>query len=400
LIEKRANENEEQFLWRIGQSKDSGSLEISWDEIADYMNREFRDDESQYLTSAAYRKPYQYAKRFYEANVFGRYETNDDYIRELRSVKDEIQREKQKLSDVRVDINRKLRESARTEEDLARLETLIKENGKTVFEPVQRPVISSDNDLIIALSDFHFGTNVGNQFGAYNAEIAERRLMKYLQEIIKIQELYQSENAYVLLIGDLISGEIHITNQLENRENLTEQVQKSAELISAFVYELSKHFHMVYVNGVAGNHSRTSFKDQVLRGNRLDNLIPWYMKAKLGCVENVAFIDGDNHDATIGRIDVRGNPYLLVHGDYDEFSEKGISKLVLMLGYKPTAIFYGHMHHCSFDDIANVKIIRSGSFCGSADDFSITKRLNGNPAQIVCVATENGIDAIYPVNLI
>lgn len=400
MIEKRANENEEQFLWRIGQSKDSGSLDISWDEIADCMNREFRDDESQYLTSAAYRKPYQYAKRFYEANVFGRYETNDDYIRELRDVKDEIQREKQKLSDVRVDINRKLRESARTEEDLARLETLIKENGKTVFEPVQRPVISSDNDLIITLSDFHLGTNVSNQFGAYNAEIAERRLMKYLREIIKIQELYLSENAYVMLIGDLISGEIHITNQLENRENLTEQVQKSAELISAFVYELSNHFHTVFVNGVAGNHSRTSFKDQVLRGNRLDNLIPWYMKAKLGCVENVVFIDGDNHDATIGRIDVRGNPYLLVHGDFDEFNEKGISKLVLMLGYKPTAIFYGHMHHCSFDDIANVKIIRSGSFCGSADDFSITKRLHGNPAQIVCVATENGIEAIYPINLI
>lgn len=399
MIEKRANENEEQFLWRIGQSKDSGSLDISWDEIADCMNREFRDDESQYLTSAAYRKPYQYAKRFYEANVFGRYETNDDYIRELRDVKDEIQREKQKLSDVRVDINRKLRESARTEEDLARLETLIKENGKTVFEPVQRPVISSDNDLIIALSDFHLGTNISNQFGAYNADIAERRLMKYLREIIKIQELYQSENAYVMLIGDLISGEIHITNQLENRENLTEQVQKSAELISAFVYELSNHFHTVFVNGVAGNHSRTSFKDQVLRGNRLDNLIPWYMKAKLGCVENVVFIDGDNHDATIGRIDVRGNPYLLVHGDFDEFNEKGISKLVLMLGYKPTAIFYGHMHHCSFDDIANVKLIRSGSFCGAADDFSVTKRLSGNPSQMVCIATSDGIKTICPIDL-
>lgn len=121
-----------------------------------------------------------------------------------------------------------------------------------------------------------------------------------------------SENAYVLLLGDLLNGEIHFTTQLENRENVTEQVQKTAELISAFVYELSKHFKCVYVNGVAGNHSRISFKDQVLRGNRLDNLIPWYMKAKLSHLDNVVFIDDNNYDATIGRCTVRGKEYILI----------------------------------------------------------------------------------------
>ena len=123
------------------------------------------------------------------------------------------------------------------------------------------------------------------------------------------------------------------------------------------------------------------------------------MKAKLSCVENVIFIDENNHDSTIGCVNIRGNHYLLVHGDFDEFSEKGISRLILMLGYKPTAIFYGHLHHCSYDEIANVKLIRSGSFCGTSDDFSISKRLNGNPAQMVCVANEDGIKALYPIDL-
>ena len=170
-------------------------------------------------------------------------------------------------------------------------------------------------------------------------------------------------------------------------------------MISAFVYELSKHFVNVYVNGVAGNHSRTSFKDQVLRGNRLDNLIPWYMKAKLSNVTNIHFVDDNNYDSTIGCIEVRGNKYLMVHGDFDSYSEKGVSRLVLMLGYKPMAILYGHLHRCSYDDISGVKIIRSGSFSGTTDDYTISKRLSGSPSQMVCIVNGDGVEACYPITL-
>ena len=39
------DENEEQYLWRLGQAKDNGILDIEWDAIADLMNKEFRSDE-------------------------------------------------------------------------------------------------------------------------------------------------------------------------------------------------------------------------------------------------------------------------------------------------------------------------------------------------------------------
>ena len=118
-------------------------------------------------------------------------------------------------------------------------------------------------------------------FGRYNSTIAAERLSEYIERIIEVQKTHNAENLYVLFLGDLINGEIHFTVQLESREMLVQQVQEAAELLSSFVYQLSSHFNNVYVNGVAGNHSRTSFKDQVLRGNRLDNLIPWYMKAPI-----------------------------------------------------------------------------------------------------------------------
>lgn len=327
-------------------------------------------------------------------------EKNDDsYLDEIKAEKQEIKKEKQKLFDERTALNKALRENARIEEDLSKLEVLIKNNGTVTLPKVENIIDESDNDLFIALSDFHLGIKTDNYFGSYDSDIAAQRLSQYLNKIIKIKELHNSENAYILLLGDLLNGEIHFTTQLENRENVTEQVQKTAELISTFIYELSKHFKYVYVNGVAGNHSRTSFKDQVLRGNRLDNLIPWYMKAKLSHIDNIKYIDDQNYDATIGCCTVRGKEYLMVHGDFDSFSEKGVSKLVMMLGFKPTAIFYGHLHRCSFDDIAGVKIIRSGSFSGASDDYTISKRLNGQPSQMVCVVDSNGINTCYPVQL-
>lgn len=392
------NENEEQFLWRIGQAKDNGLIDLNWDEIANIINKEFRDDVSEYRSEAAYRKPYQQAKRFYEAGIFKNL-SQADYISELNEAKQELRKEKQKMFDERTQLNKKLREQARIENDLAYLQSLVENRAFYNLPKISTTSETSDNDLAICISDFHIGASNCTAFGSFDSDVAAERLSKYLSNVIEIQKLHHSENAYVILLGDLLNGEIHFTTQLENRENVTEQIQKCAELLSSFIYELSKHFKNVYVNGVAGNHSRTSFKDQVLRGNRLDNLIPWYMKASLKHIENVSFIDDQNYDSTIGHISVRGHDYLLVHGDWDSFNESGVSKLVMMLGYKPTGIFYGHLHKCSYDDISGVKIIRSGSFSGTGDDYCISRRIYGKASQMVAVLNSKGVLSCYPVEL-
>ena len=394
-IHKEDNETEIQFLWRLGQAKRSGVIDTTWEGIADIMNKEFPHTDGRRFGESRYRKMFQAAEKFIAGNVIN----VDSDAEELTKIKHEIQKERQKLSDERVAVNKTLRETARMETDLNYLKSLIQENGRTVFRDCNRVMEQSDNDLLIALSDFHLGADNVSYFGAYNSQIAEQRLQRYLEKIIQIQELHHSENAYVALLGDIINGEIRHTVQLQNRENLIAQVQKSAELISAFIYELSKHFRNVYVNSVAGNHSRTSMnKDEVLRDNRLDTLIPWYIKAKLEHITNISFYE-DNIDPTISDWEIRGNFYLMVHGDYDSFSERGISKLVMMLGFKPEGIFFGHFHRCSYDEIAGVKIVRSGSFSGTVDDYTITKRLSGSPSQMVCVINNDGIEVCYPVAL-
>lgn len=395
-INRIQGENEEQYLWRLGQAKDNGLIDLDWEGIAQLINREFREDESEYRTEAAYRKPYQQASRFYHAGIFAKDE--DKYIKELRDAKHELRKEKQKLFDERTSLNKTLREQARVDNDLAYLEDVISKKAFNALPPHNPVSISSDNDMIICLSDLHYGLFNSGAFGQYSSDIATERMSNYCDKIQELQKLHNSENAYIILLGDEISGAIHQTIQLENRENLVEQIQGAAELIASFVYALSAVFNNVYVANVGGNHSRSALKDDVLRGERFDNLIPWYMKAALKHIENVHFIN-QKYDSTICDFEVRGQKYIGVHGDFDSFSEAGVSKLVMMLGYKPTGILFGHMHHNSYDDIYDVKIIRSGSFAGTGDNYCIQKRLYGKPGQMVSIVNAKGVECCYPIEL-
>lgn len=309
----------------------------------------------------------------------------------------EIRKEKQKLYDERTAYNKTNRNYARIETDLSYLKSLIEAQGYRSFEPIVHN--KTDNDLLVVLSDLHYGMKASNRFGEYNSCVAKTYANNYLAEILKIKETHNSENCYLVLLGDLISGNIHQTVQLENRENVIEQVQGVSELIANFAHELSKHFSKVYINGIAGNHSRLSFKDSVLRDERLDNLIPWYLKAKLANVQNIEFQDHLNYDATIGNVIIRDREYLIVHGDFDSFNETTVSRLSMMVGNIPEAIVMGHLHHCAYEEINGVKLIRSGSFNGGCDDYTVSKRLSGTPRQAVCVIDKNGVQAFYPVNL-
>ena len=141
-------------------------------------------------------------------------------------------------------------------------------------------------------------------------------------------------------------------------------------------------------------------KDEVLRDERLDNLVTWYAKAKLQNISNIIFAEEENIDSTISKNTIRGKIYYSVHGDYDSYSESGINKLVSMTKEFPSCIFYGHLHHNSYDDINDIKIIRSGSFAGTGDDYTISKRINGKPSQAMCVVDETGIVSFIPVSLV
>jgi len=270
--------------------------------------------------------------------------------------------------------------------------------GMIEFENHENIDINSDNDLLVILSDLHIGQTFRSAWGEYNSNIAKKRLEEYSNEIIKIGNRHNSENCFISIQGDLISGSIHKSIAITNRENVIEQIKIATELIASFCYELSKHFKNICITNVSGNHSRIDKKEDALHDERLDDLIMWALGILLHHIDNID-VSGYNIDNGIAIMDIRGKRYINVHGDYDSYSRNGVSNLSMMLGFIPYAITFGHMHTCAVDECNGVKMIRGGSLSGSGDSYTIEKRLSGTPSQMVCVCSEKGVEAYYTVEL-
>ena len=383
------NEDENAYIWRVCDNKD---LIGTWQDVCSLLNSELNHD----YNESWYRKMYQSFMMVFDS-IKDKY-FNNEQLKKMEQKKQEIIKERCRLSDERTAYNRMLRNDARLESRLDTLEDCIKDFGKVHF-PTQRPEpLISNNDLLVILSDLHIGQAFDSFNGKYNIDIAFERLMQYLEKIIDIQSMYHSQNCYVSLQGDLISNSIHKTIAITNQENVIQQIKKASEMITSFVYELSKYFQRVIVTSVGGNHSRLDRKEDALKDERLDDLVIWYMNAALNGVDNIDIIT-NNPDTTFAVMDIRGKKYINVHGDYDAFSKNGVASLSMMLGFFPYAITFGHLHTCAMSDECGVKIIRGGSLAGSGDDYTIEKRLSGQASQMVCVCTDKGVISYNVIEL-
>lgn len=326
--------------------------------------------------------------------------TSDDVLSELDAKRIEFQKERQKFFDQRTALNKIIRNRSRQEELNEILKEAICSGELPILNYERTEVTPSDNDLLVSLNDIHYGANVQNYWNTYNSDVCKEMMQKYLDKIISIAETHGSENCIVWSNGDAISGNIHQSIAITNKEDVIEQVTGVSELIAEFLAELSKSKrfnHIVYVS-VAGNHSRIDpNKDRALTSERLDDLIEWYLRARLQNFDNITIGGGEKIDSTMYTIDVRGRTYCGVHGDYDGSAAK-IQALQTMARKPLYAVLSGHLHHCKIDDVQGVKTVMAGSFLGM-DDYCVTKRIYGRAEQMVCVCDNDGIRCAYPVPL-
>lgn len=397
-LHRLENENEEQFIFRLGQAKDSGNLDMSWDEIANIINKEFRTDESEYRSEAAYRKPYQQAKRYFEANVFKTYKDEDSYFKELQVQKQELEKEKVKTRDERNELMRVIREEARKESYKEQIIRSISEyhcNPLSYDENKQfTGVLKTDNDLIISCTDIHAGIEIDNYFNKFNEDVLRSRFNQYLDKIFEVQLRHGSENAYVIL-SELVSGIIHNELRIENNQNLIEQFLSVTNYISQFLAELSYHFNTVNVYVCPGNHSRVmARKEESLKGENIDHLAIPFLQAKLQNFKNINFNTNDIEES-IAMFNVRNNVVMSSHGDKDSPSNV-VQKFTLLFGIRPALVYLGHRHTNGLTTVYNTKVIESGTLSGT-DNYALDLRLHSKPSQTISVVTENGLDCLYDV---
>lgn len=389
FVKTEPNETEEHFLWRIGQAYDHGRLDGNWKDICDVMNKTFRDDETEYYGESAYRKAYQQAKRFFDAGVFT--ERDADYLAELASAKHEIRKEKQKLFDERMALNKVLREEARRESMYDIVKHAIDEYRPIRFEYSPRfNLKDGEYALIIHCTDLHAGMDIDSPFNTYNLETLKQRLCNYLNEIKETKERYDATDAYVILGGDMIDGLIHLNARLEQKEGVVQQIMAVSDAISNFLFELSKMFKYVEVHTTVGNHARThENKQHVRHGDNFDLLVPYVCKRDLSNVTNIQICD-NYLDYDIATFKVCGHQIFAVHGEKD--SSKAIVSHMIDFARQanielPEMIFTAHNHANGYETIQGIKVVHTGCMCGMSQ-FTVDTRLTGNAEQTITVTSK------------
>ena len=397
-LKKRADESELNYIWRLGKLRDDGVIDMTWSELAEILNSQLREPDEEY-TESAYRKKYKTIKDAYD-EIFSSYK-EDNYIQELTLQRQELQKEQRKLRDERLDLNKRLREQARLESTIEKLGDSLSEIANTYFPETEYPSpIPQGHKMIICLSDLHIGQTFNTVDGKYNSHIAAERLMEYLGEITIIAQKNDCSECYVCLLGDLISGSIHHRISVTNKEDVIEQVKTASILVSEFVGNLSSLFSSVSVYSVGGNHSRLEKNaEDALLSERLDELIPWFVSEAMKNKKNVT-VYGKTFDETLGLFNVGNKTYFIQHGDYTRINDTEIGKLVLWAKKTPYCILTGHMHYPAMTDISGIKVVQSGSLCGSGDEYTRSKRWTGAPSQTVLVTKQDGsIYGVFPVEL-
>ena len=381
----------EELIFEVGKDKETYGYE--WSVCAEILNSILDKN----LDPETYRKRYGEIKRFYE--IFQskiKEQTDNEILKEIEERQTELKKEKYKFFDARNEYNALLRKRAREEEINKIIIDSVHAINKEDFELKYEKEISKNETMIIPLNDLHCGYKIDSIFGKYDEIVLKQRLEKYLSEIEKIQKQHHCEKAIVMGGGDLISGNIHAEIKRNNNLNIIEQIITVSEYITNFLVKLSSLFEKVSFLSVSGNHSRIERYKDSIKEERLDDIVEWYLKARLSNF-NIQFDDYINADATIKIFDVYNKSYILVHGEFDN-NDNGL--ILQKFANKPiTAIFSGHYHHNEIVTKNEIKFIMSGSFIGT-DNFTIQKRIFSKPEQLITIVNKDSIYCYYDISLL
>lgn len=405
VFKLRSNEQQDDYLYRLGSLKEAGTIQATWPELSAMMNEVLRKHlppwdvsswrKRYYKLRADPPKPQPLLERNEEGELEVEQELEPVSGEDAQSIIAEAKRERVMINDIRVDQNRIMRQAARA----ISMQELLRD-AVTRFEPPQVEIKAPDPDnpkaLYAMLSDIHYGLAFNNRAGSYSPAIAWQRVLMYAKRLVEIGKQNNIDTIYVSLMGDMISGIIHSSIRLENRENIVGQITGASELVSEFLRILSTNFAQVYVNSVSGNHSRIepSLMDSP-KGERLDRIVWWFCNYRFENIPNVVFVDNEL-DETIGSFDIMGKTYICVHGDLDPDIRTSANRIPALLHKNMDYFLYGHMHVPDFR-FEHTGFICNGSVCGSGDEYTSKKRLYSPPSQVCMIVSPNGVDAVYPV---
>lgn len=353
-VERQQNESEEEYLWRLGEAKDSGLLDMTWEELTNIINKEFRKDETLYRKESSYRKRYADAKKF-KTNVFEKLgsETSNDIDEKIR----ELQKAKIKLQTEKLEYSKWLRENARDELIIEKISDAVASLPSLEIPKYIAPQHSKKSHLL-CIADAHYSIEFeikdlfGNTINEYSPMIFEKRMWDLAAQVIEIVKEQGITELNIWELGDSCEGLLRLNSQLMKlRYGAIDSAIYYGDFLAHWLNELSKYVDINFQMVMDSNHNQLRLLNAPKNAFPEENLSKIIMLA----IEKELL---HNPNITIIK-----NPTGLNYGELSSYKVLGIHGEVKDLGkaiddysrvYK-TNISYvvgAHIHHLAHKETA------------------------------------------------
>lgn len=405
---KRKEENDRQFIFRMGRAKEQGLIDLSWQELTDIFNRELTDikGKADKLSASTYQQQYRIALLYYE-DVFEHMDNSSEaQIALIEEKKQELYKEKVKVQDAAREYRKTLRDEARVETLL----TAIKSNTKDLtlqVIPYEGETEGRESEGVLCVGDWHIGATVHNFRNDYNLEIAKRRLNKLAKKTIEYCRKFKLKKLHVINLSDLIEGEIHVSTRVENEIDTIEQIKVATSLMLKLLTDLSSSVPEIYYRSVVDNHSRlmVNYKEHIEKES-FCKLIDWGLeegvkrlneKFEEQGLRNKIYIENDNIDDNIGLFHINNNNIFFSHG-HQGSPNTVVQDLSFGTNIMADYVLLGHWHVDKVKDFQGKKVYFNGSLKG-VDNYTLSKRMFADPSQTLLIF--EGEDVVnIPINLV
>lgn len=250
-LHRNPGESAEAYELRMCGLKDV--LNKKWDEIAQIINDELGQDYSE----SRYRK--QYARTvgaMGSSPALGAgFVIDTNTLDQMTQVKTELAMERQKLQAEKLELTRQLRQQARFENYYEKVAEAVRTLPLPEFRPLAAP--HNDKEYVLTIADIHYGSTFESENNCYSRQIAKERLEDLCGQVIDFVQRNDLSHLYVLSLGDLIQGMIHVSDIKLNDIPVVDCVVEISRLLAQFLNEVSAYCHIDFYAVSAANHSQT-----------------------------------------------------------------------------------------------------------------------------------------------
>lgn len=401
ILKKLPNENEAQYIWKVGQAKDSGRISNSWEELAPILNAELGIDETEARGESAFRKKYRVMQQAWD-DVFSKSQFSESRLSEMKETEKELFKAKKQFEDQRRECKKLWTQEARFDNLTNKLiESVNRLRDEHPLEFYDYVPILGDKEAVLCLADWHYGMVTDNIWNKYNTDICRQRVSQLVFKTIEYLQLHNVNTLHVMLLGDAAHGALHTSCRVASEEDTCDQLMHVSEIIAESINELSKYTSEVNVYTTYGNHLRTvQNKNDSIHSDNMEKIIGWYLEQRLQNNSRVNIVKSDYYEFIF--LNVCGYNIVGAHGDLEKFKQFGMTVNTLFTKKYGQTIDYtvsADKHHIEEFESMGIESILVRSLCGT-DEYSNKNRLYSAPGQTLMIfSASEGRECTYNIKL-